>query len=79
MSGQPVIVPGLGLNVSEVTLLSWSMPAGTPVREGDVIAIVETDKVETEIEAPTTGTLSPIAEPGAAYPVGAVIARILPG
>jgi len=75
----PVIVPGLGLNVSEVTLLAWAVPAGSTVSEGDVIATVETDKVETELEAPAAGTLSPIGEPGGTYPVGAVIAEITGG
>ena len=74
----PVVVPGLGLGVGEVTLLGWSVPAGTVVRPGDVIATVETDKVETELESPAEGVLSPIGEPGGAYPVGAVIAQIVP-
>jgi len=75
----PVIVPGLGLNVSEVALLNWAVPAGSTVAAGDVIATVETDKVETELEAPAAGTLFPIGEPGETYPVGAVIAKIVAG
>ena len=73
----PVIVPGLGLNVSTVTLVGWAVAAGSAVNEGDVIATVETDKVETEIEAPAAGTLSPIGQPGEDYPVGATIAEIV--
>lgn len=73
----PVIVPGLGLNVSEVTLIEWAVPAGSAVQAGDIIATVETDKVETELEAPAAGTLTPIGEPGETYAVGAVIGEII--
>ena len=75
----PVVVPGLGLNVSEVTLLEWAVPAGSAVAAGDIIATIETDKVETELEAPAAGTLSPIGEPGGTYSVGAVIGEIVGG
>jgi 2-oxoglutarate dehydrogenase E2 component (dihydrolipoamide succinyltransferase) len=38
--------------------------------------MIETDKVESEIESPVAGVITLIGEPGATYPVGTVIAAI---
>jgi pyruvate/2-oxoglutarate dehydrogenase complex dihydrolipoamide acyltransferase (E2) component len=72
----PVVIPRLGMTVTEVTLLSWTVPSGTYVAQGDPIATVETDKVETDLEAPAAGLLEPSGQPGAIYPLGAVIGEI---
>lgn len=79
MTSRPIVVPRLGITVTEVTLVSWVPEPGSRVSEGEVIAVVETDKVETELEAPATGTLTPAGEVGSVYPVGAVIGEIVEG
>lgn len=47
------------------------------VKEGDVVAEIETDKAVVEIEAPASGTLSTIDQPvGAVVPMGGRIGGI---
>jgi pyruvate dehydrogenase E2 component (dihydrolipoamide acetyltransferase) len=77
MSTEPINVPRLGLTVTEVTFVSWLVADGSEVATGDPIALVETDKVETELEAPSTGRVQHAAEKGAVYPVGQVIGCIV--
>ncbi|HJU50835.1 MAG TPA: biotin/lipoyl-containing protein [Acidimicrobiia bacterium] len=52
----PITVPQLGL-VESVVLLEWLVPDGETVEEGEPLILVETDKAQTEIVAPATGTV----------------------
>ena len=65
------------LTVSEGTLVKWLKAVGDTVKEGDVVAEIETDKAVVEIEAPASGTLSAIDQPvGAVVPMGGRIGGI---
>jgi pyruvate/2-oxoglutarate dehydrogenase complex dihydrolipoamide acyltransferase (E2) component len=46
-----VVMPKLGLNMTEGLLLEWLKKEGDPVQRGEALFIVETDKVTTESEA----------------------------
>ena len=72
----PIIVPRLGLSVTEVTFAEWLFEAGEKVNEGEAICLVESDKTQLEIEAPATGVLSPVAAEDEVYKVGASIGAI---
>lgn len=52
----PITIPQLGL-VEAVVLLEWLVPHGGSVEKGTPLILVETDKAQTEILAPATGTL----------------------
>ncbi len=72
-----VIMPKMSDAMMEGKVLSWRKRVGDPVARGEVIAEIETDKVNVEIEAEASGTLSQILLPeGVPAPVGAVIAHI---
>ncbi|MGI4789907.1 MAG: pyruvate dehydrogenase complex E1 component subunit beta [Janthinobacterium lividum] len=71
-----VIMPKMGDAMEEGTLLEWKKQDGETVKSGDVIAEIETDKSNVEIEAEEDGVLHTQAEPGAIVPVGKVIAVI---
>jgi pyruvate/2-oxoglutarate dehydrogenase complex dihydrolipoamide acyltransferase (E2) component len=74
-----VILPKWGMSMQEGTITGWLVAAGDQVTEGQVIATVEADKVDAEIESPATGTLASIAvEEGETVDVGTVLARIDP-
>ena len=47
-----VVLPKWGMTMQEGTIASWAVSAGSVVREGDPVAIVETEKVETELPSP---------------------------
>ena len=55
-----VRMPRLGETVDEVVLLEWLVEVGDQVEEGTELALVETDKVETEVPSPMAGTVTEI-------------------
>ncbi len=71
-----VIMPKMGDAMEEGTLLQWHKQDGATVKAGDVIAEIETDKSNVEIEAEDAGVLHIQAQPGAVVAVGKVIATI---
>jgi len=75
----PIVIPRLGMTMTEATLLEWVVADGAPVAAGDVLYRIETDKVESDCEASTSGTVRHTVEPGGVHPVGAVIGEIING
>ena len=74
----PIRLPRMGQNMTEATLVSWERTTGDAVAAGDVVATIETDKTEVEIEAPSAGVLGVLrAHEGDLYPVGTVLAYVL--
>jgi len=72
-----VLVPLLGEGVEEVTVIKWLKQVGDSVNELEPLLEVNTDKVDTEIPAPITGTVLKImAEEGLPAKVGSVLAFI---
>jgi 2-oxoglutarate dehydrogenase E2 component (dihydrolipoamide succinyltransferase) len=72
-----VLVPLLGEGVEEVTVTKWLKKEGDSVNELEPLLEVNTDKVDTEIPAPASGTvLKIVAEEGVPAKVGAVLAFI---
>ena len=71
-----LVMPKLGLTMTEGTVARWLVEVGEEVREGQPICEVETDKITTEVEAPRSGTLVRRVEADASVPVGAGIAVI---
>ncbi|MCU1460446.1 MAG: catalytic domain of component of various dehydrogenase complexe [Acidimicrobiales bacterium] len=73
-----VRVPRMGQSVSDVVLVAWCAQPGSAVRAGDVVARVESDKSDIDVEAPVDGVLGPHqADEGDSCPVGAVLVRIV--
>jgi pyruvate dehydrogenase E2 component (dihydrolipoamide acetyltransferase) len=72
-----VEMPKMGDSMEEGKILQWLKKEGDPVKKGEMIAEVETDKVNIEIEAFSAGVLRKILVPeGTSAPVGAEIALI---
>ena len=70
-------MPSLGADMEAATLMTWSVKPGDPVKRGDVIAEVETDKGLIEIEVFDDGVIEElVAQIGDKLPVGAVLAVI---
>lgn len=67
----------LGDSITTAVLLSWSKEAGDVIKEDDVIAIVETDKVTMDIRAKKTGIfIEPLCEAGAEISVGSPLYKM---
>jgi pyruvate/2-oxoglutarate dehydrogenase complex dihydrolipoamide acyltransferase (E2) component len=77
MSEYAVLMPRLGESVNEGEILKWLVTEGDYVAEFDPIVEVTTDKVDSEVPAPASGTLKEIlAEAGDIVSVGDAIAII---
>lgn len=69
-------MPKLGLTMTEGQIVEWPVAGGQRFGAGDVIVIVETEKIANEVEAPAEGELLEIlVEPGETVAVGAPLAR----
>ncbi|HEY5984603.1 MAG TPA: dihydrolipoamide acetyltransferase family protein [Anaerolineales bacterium] len=72
-----VLVPLLGEGVEEVTVTKWLKQEGDSIKELEPLLEVNTDKVDTEIPAPASGTVLKIIAPeGEPARVGAILAFI---
>jgi pyruvate dehydrogenase E2 component (dihydrolipoamide acetyltransferase) len=70
-----VTMPKLSDTMEVGTILRWYKHEGEHVEAGEVLAEVETDKADMEVEASASGTLAEIrVQEGASAAVGAVIA-----
>jgi pyruvate dehydrogenase E2 component (dihydrolipoamide acetyltransferase) len=75
-----VLMPQLGETVAEGKITQWFKSAGEPVKPGDNLFEIETDKVSMEVPSTTTGVLSEIrVSAGEVAPVGAIVAVIADG
>jgi pyruvate dehydrogenase E2 component (dihydrolipoyllysine-residue acetyltransferase) len=71
------LMPSLGADMDEGTLVEWLVKPGDEVHKGDVIAVVDTAKAAIEVESFATGTIERlIVDPGQVVPVGTVLATI---
>jgi pyruvate/2-oxoglutarate dehydrogenase complex dihydrolipoamide acyltransferase (E2) component len=70
-------LPQWGMGLDEGTIVSWAVQPGDRVAIGDVLGVVDTAKVEADLEAPVAGRLVEICvDPGATVPVGTLLVRI---
>jgi pyruvate dehydrogenase E2 component (dihydrolipoamide acetyltransferase) len=68
-------MPSLGADMVEGTLLEWRIAPGKPVKRGDIIALIDTEKGVIDVEAFHDGvTEKLVVEPGSKVPVGTVLA-----
>ena len=76
-SGTEVTLPALGESVTEGTVSRWLKQVGDQVETDEPLLEVSTDKVDTEIPAPTSGTLLEIrVQEDETVEIGAVLAVI---
>lgn len=68
-----VILPKLGMYEGDATLVEWLVDDGAEVAAGDPLFLVETEKIESEIEADDPGRV--VHEQGAGF-VGPIGTRI---
>jgi len=73
----PIYMPKLGLTMTEGTLTEWLVDAGETVSQGQPVASIETDKIETEIEAEAGGRLHQLGQSGEVFECGVVLGWVL--
>jgi len=76
MALQKLLMPKLGLTMTEGTVVEWPIAVGDVFAQGAVCVVVETDKVANEIAAPEAGRLLVMwVQEGETVPVGSVLAE----
>ena len=73
-----VILPKTGIYEGDVVLVEWLVEEGARVSAGDPIFVIESEKVEMDIEAEAGGWLHQEAEAGLEAPIGTRIGVISP-
>lgn len=77
VSGTEVVMPALGESVTEGTVTTWLKSVGDAVETDEPLVEVSTDKVDSEVPAPTSGFLAEIRVPeDETVEVGTVLAVI---
>ena len=72
-----VVMPQMGVSVSEGTVTKWLKNPGDTVEADEPLLEISTDKVDTEVPSPGSGVLSEIlVQEGETVEVGTLLARI---
>jgi pyruvate dehydrogenase E2 component (dihydrolipoyllysine-residue acetyltransferase) len=72
-----VVMPQMGVSVSEGTITRWAKNVGETIEADETIVEISTDKVDTEVPAPATGVVKELlAGEGETVPVNTRIAVI---
>ena len=72
-----VVMPQMGVSVSEGTIVEWRKQVGDWVEYEEPIVDISTDKIDTEVPSPVAGRVAEIVvEPGTTVDVGTVLARL---
>ena len=70
-------MPKLGADMAAGTLVAWKKRPGDPVRRGDIVAEVETDKGVIDVEIFIDGVIEKLlVDPGQKVPVGTPLATV---
>jgi pyruvate dehydrogenase E2 component (dihydrolipoamide acetyltransferase) len=74
-----VVMPQMGVSVSEGTITKWLKQVGDTVEADESLLEISTDKVDTEVPSPGTGVVQEIlVQEGATVEVGTKLATITP-
>src|SRR5688500_5235913 len=74
-----VVMPQMGVSVSEGTITKWLKQEGEPIARDEALLEISTDKVDTEVPSPGEGVVAKIlVQEGETVEVGTVLAVIAP-
>src|SRR5580698_2960353 len=77
MAQTEVLMPKMGESVIEATIIKWTKNEGDKVKADETLLEIATDKVDSEIPAPSDGILvKKLCKEGDVVPVGKAIAII---
>ncbi|HSD23366.1 MAG TPA: multifunctional oxoglutarate decarboxylase/oxoglutarate dehydrogenase thiamine pyrophosphate-binding subunit/dihydrolipoyllysine-residue succinyltransferase subunit [Solirubrobacterales bacterium] len=78
--GLEIVMPEMGESVTEGTVLEWHVSEGDQIAEGDTVVEVSTDKVDAEVPAPASGTITKVlVGPDETVEVGKPLAEMTKG
>src|SRR4030067_2701892 len=71
-----VVVPELGMSMSDVMMVEWKVKEGEKVEKGTVVLVIETEKTEWNVEAGASGFLHILVQEGTKAKIGQVVGLI---
>jgi len=72
-----ILMPKLGMSTAPLTLVEWKAKEGDSVEQGNVVLVVETEKIRYDVEAEASGFLHIlVVEEGQEVPIGTVVGLI---
>ena len=75
-AGAELTIPQMGV-VEQVLVVEWLVEDGSLVTAGESVVVIDTDKAETELEAPASGRLHVLVPAGdEEVAVGTVLATV---
>ena len=78
-TGAELTIPQMGV-VEQVLVVEWLVEDGSQVTAGESVVVIDTDKAETELEAPASGRLHVLVPAGdEEVAVGTVLATVSTG
>jgi pyruvate dehydrogenase E2 component (dihydrolipoyllysine-residue acetyltransferase) len=71
-----IVMPKLGMTMEEGKLLEWKKAEKAAVNKGEIIFVIESDKVTYEVEAQADGLLAILKDADEVYPVGETLGQL---
>lgn len=73
-----VKLPKFGLTMEEATINEWSVAVGDAIEQGQVLAAIESEKVEMELPSPVSGVVAEfLVAVGETVPLGTPVLVIV--
>jgi pyruvate dehydrogenase E2 component (dihydrolipoamide acetyltransferase) len=73
-----VVLPRIDVGMTQGTIVEWKKKEGDPVKKGEILYVLETEKVSFEVEATDSGILTGVmANAGEVVKVGTIVAFLL--
>lgn len=73
-----VRMPKIGFSEGDITLVEWLKKPGDKIEEGDVIAIIQGEKLTNELESEVDGTMGEIfVQEGDVVAINTLLANII--
>lgn len=71
-----ILMPKLGMSTAPLTLVEWKAKEGERIEQGNIVMVVETEKIRHDVEAEASGFLHILVEEGQEVPIGTVAGLI---
>ena len=72
-----IVMPRLGDFMTEGIVTAWAKSPGDEVKQGEILAEIETEKVNYDLEATDNGIFHPMVQEGATVPVDGLLGYLL--
>ena len=67
-----ILMPKLGMSTAPLNLVEWKAKEGDRIEKGDIVMVVETEKIRHDVEAEASGFLHILVEEGQEVAIGTV-------